>query len=102
GVSCVIADETVGVDIQDIIKYNEKLAAAFCSPKELKVFHNAIDKDLTLTKIWTMKESYFKMLGTGLVEPLTALTAYEVGDFYQKINLRENYVLTVAIKTIRG
>lgn len=97
GVTCVLANEKVGVDIQDIIKYNEKLAASICSHAELKTIHNTIDQDLVLTQIWTMKESYFKMLGTGLIEPLTDLNVYELDNFYQKINLRENYVITVAI-----
>ncbi|KMJ57104.1 hypothetical protein AB685_16885 [Bacillus sp. LL01] len=97
GVACAIATEKIGVDIQDIIKYDKKLAAAICSQKEIEMMNKAVDKDLELTKIWTMKESYFKMLGTGLIEPLTDVNVYELDNFYQKINSRENYVLSVAI-----
>lgn len=97
GVTCAIAREKVGIDIQNMIPFNIKLAESFCSDNELESINSSINKDLELTKIWTMKESYFKMLGTGLVQPLGNLDVYELDNFYQKINLKENYVLSVAI-----
>ncbi len=97
GVTCAIAKEKVGIDIQDMIPFNIKLAESICSKNELEVINSSINKDLELTKIWTMKESYFKMLGTGLIEPLGNLDVYELDNFYQRINLKEKYVLSVAI-----
>ncbi|MBS4535925.1 4'-phosphopantetheinyl transferase superfamily protein [Clostridium sp. D2Q-14] len=97
GVTCAIAKEKIGVDIQDMIPFNIRLAESICSENELRLINNSIDKDLELTKIWTIKESYFKMLGTGLIEPLGNLDICELDNFYQKINLKEKYVLSVAI-----
>ena len=54
GVACAISSEKVGVDIQDIVNYDKKLAASICSQKELETINNSLDKDLELTKIWTM------------------------------------------------
>lgn len=97
GVACAIAREKVGIDIQNIIPFDIKLAKSICSENELESINTSVNKDLELTKIWTMKESYFKMLGTGLIQPLGNLEVYELDNFYQKINLKQNYVLSVAI-----
>lgn len=97
GVACAVAKDNIGIDIQDIISFSIKLGESICSQNELEQINSATNKDLELTKIWTMKESYYKMIGTGLIEPLVNLNVYELDNFYQIINLKEGYVLSVAI-----
>lgn len=97
GVACVIANQEVGIDIQDMIDFDEKLAELICSKNELEIINNSDKKGIELTKIWTKKESYLKMLGIGLIDSLQDIDVYKLDNFYQKIDWQNNYVLSVSI-----
>ena len=66
GCVCAVSDRPVGVDIQDIRPFSEKLAQRCCTENELSVLHEAADPALAFTRMWAMKESYVKMTGEGL------------------------------------
>lgn len=57
------AKKELGVDVQKIIEYNDKLAKYVCNEKEYKKITNSKNKSLEFTKLWTKKESYIKFLG---------------------------------------
>lgn len=78
-----VRDNEVGVDVQKIVKYNEKLANKICNKEELKKLNNSTDKDLTFTEIWTLKESYLKLKDLGIYMDLKKIP--------QNNNFRYNY-----------
>ena len=58
----------VGIDVEKIQEGREELVD-FCFSEEERFTINNIEKEERLkqfTKLWTMKESYIKFLGTGL------------------------------------
>ena len=87
---CVISDKEVGIDIQEIKEYKEKVAKHCFSKKELQYVELSKDKADMFYRIWCLKESYSKCIGTGLGNDLNKL---EVGgvdkDVY--VNDDKNY-----------
>ena len=69
-VLCAISEKCVGADIQLRTAYNAALAGRFFTKKEAAAIAQAADKDLMFTRTWAVKESYLKLLGTGMHRPL--------------------------------
>ncbi|MDR1739322.1 MAG: 4'-phosphopantetheinyl transferase superfamily protein [Bacteroidales bacterium] len=69
-VAVAIADFPVGIDIQKLVaKSRETLLAMgrkVFSPQEMAMLQDAGNPQECFTKLWVAKESYVKMLGTGL------------------------------------
>ena len=65
---CAVSDKEVGCDVEKLGKANMKVAKRFFSPEEFKALENADEgeKDDLFFRIWTMKESFIKAVGTGL------------------------------------
>lgn len=58
----------IGLDCEKIKPCDMTIAKYFFTPNECDYIDKAEDKDFAFTLIWTRKESYIKMLGTGLNE----------------------------------
>jgi 4'-phosphopantetheinyl transferase len=71
-VLCAISDKCVGADIQLRTEYNAALAERFFTKKEAAVIVHSADKDLMFTRTWAVKESYLKLLGTGMHRSLSS------------------------------
>ncbi len=69
-VLCAIADAPVGVDIQKQAQGKLKVAKRFFTESEYLSVVGAENSDFAFTRLWCLKESYLKMLGTGLNTPL--------------------------------
>lgn len=65
GCICVVSDNEIGADIQDIRPFSQRLAEKVCSYDELIRIENSSDKAREFAKIWAMKESFIKMTGDG-------------------------------------
>lgn len=73
-VACVVAEDTVGIDIQEMKEYREKVAKRFFSEYEKKLLdrvENQKEKKKLFYQIWTGKESYTKLLGNGLTKTMS-------------------------------
>jgi len=68
-IAIIISDLECGIDIEmvDNKKDHDKLSKKILNEKELIDYNNSKDKLDFLIKMWTIKESYLKMLGTGIV-----------------------------------
>ena len=60
------SDKNIGIDIEMIRDYNPTSMNLFCTDNEIKYINNNQNKKLAYWKIYTLKEAYFKMLGTNL------------------------------------
>ena len=69
--ACAISDYIVGLDIQERAAVRNALVHRSFSEKERHYLLRAQDTDLAFTKIWSLKESYSKALGTGLLTPFS-------------------------------
>ncbi len=72
--ACAVSDTPIGIDIQKLSRYNQRLAERICSKAELCQLAADNDKASLFTKLWTQKEAYVKMLGSGIARSdLTAI-----------------------------
>ena len=62
----VTSNKKIGVDIEYIREVDTKIINYFCTPKEKEYILQSKDKYKSLFEIFCLKESYFKMLGTGI------------------------------------
>ena len=65
-VVCALSDNEIGVDIEKTRPINLKISSRICTKSEQKLFENSCNKEKMLLKIWTKKESYAKMMGSGV------------------------------------
>lgn len=62
-VVCAVSDKEIGIDIEKIKPFNPKAAKKFAVEKELEYIGRNKNG---FFEIWTLKEAYFKCIGTGL------------------------------------
>ena len=61
--ACVVSDKPVGIDIESIDHYDEAVAAQVMSSAELRKIHASPSPQMAFTRLWTMKESLYKLTG---------------------------------------
>jgi 4'-phosphopantetheinyl transferase len=66
GIVCGLANSPVGVDIADIDASNLDCMKSAMHPYEQHAIKNSNDKARTFARFWSMKESFFKYIGTGI------------------------------------
>lgn len=62
-VVCAVSDKEIGIDIEKIRSTNPKAAERFACPDEIDYIRS---NETGFFEIWTLKEAYFKCIGTGL------------------------------------
>ncbi len=60
---CAVDDNEIGIDIEKIRTVHPRAHEKFCTESEAEYVRTA---ENGLFKIWTLKEAYFKCIGTGL------------------------------------
>ncbi|MCD4698227.1 MAG: 4'-phosphopantetheinyl transferase superfamily protein [Bacteroidales bacterium] len=86
-VVCAFGPLEVGLDIEKIRKPVYRIAERYFSSHELNTLNklDGQEKALYFFDLWTLKESYLKMLGKGLTKSLGSFTIIgENGDFLLK------------------
>lgn len=68
------SDCEVGADIQQIKPIDMRLADRYFAPEERQVLAQPECAQDLFFRLWTVKESYLKALGTGLSRPLNSFT----------------------------
>jgi len=85
GTACIIAEEPVGIDVEEISRMNLNIARRICTENELGLLENAEDKQDLLCKFWVLKEAYSKLTGKGLAEnfsTIDTIAGLERGKFH--------------------
>ncbi len=67
---CAASKNPIGIDVEKIRQVNTNLTKKFCTEKETEyVFARENDEEeiyRRLISVWTLKEAYFKCIGTGI------------------------------------
>lgn len=64
-----IADDEIGIDVQQFRGFQERIAKRFFHEREVKLLESVSDikeKEILFYKIWTSKEGYIKYTGEGM------------------------------------
>ena len=69
---CAISDQPVGVDVEALQSADPDIAAMCFQSREREWMNRSNDPIRAFTRLWTRKESYLKLLGTGLSHPLNS------------------------------
>ena len=101
----VISNKEVGCDIEKLRKYNEKIANKYFSKGENEFINKSEDKDESFTRIWTLKESFLKAIGIGLIQNMNEISiipndiSIEIKQniderkwIFKEIKLDDNYI----------
>lgn len=69
-VACAVSDEEIGVDVQQkVSEYKSVMRRVYCS-NEIDLIMNSQNSIDDFTKIWALKESYVKCIGTGISDSI--------------------------------
>lgn len=63
-VACAVSDSPVGIDVETFDHYSEEVARRVMNPDEMHQIITSSRPEVAFTRLWTMKESYYKMSGT--------------------------------------
>ncbi|MBQ3151570.1 MAG: 4'-phosphopantetheinyl transferase superfamily protein [Clostridia bacterium] len=88
-VMCAVCDGDVGCDIQYRKAVSDRIADRFFHPNEAKALNNISDPDERsdcFYRLWTLKESFMKTVGTGFSLPLKEFEI-SIGD---RISVNQN------------
>lgn len=69
---CAVAWEPVGADVELRHKHDEGIAELCFTGDERRWMCEQPDADIAFTRMWVRKESYLKLLGTGLTDDVKA------------------------------
>lgn len=96
-VACIVDDEEVGIDVQNIVYKSDSLINKVLTNNEAFIVKNSSDVNTLFTKFWTLKESYFKFKGTGLCDNFDSI---DFSNFinYEKFMLEEKIYISKRIK----
>lgn len=72
--ACAVSDSTIGLDIQTERDCDRRLAEKYFTAPERRFIEESENKAYAFTKLWCMKESAVKYIGTGLKTPLSSFT----------------------------
>ena len=80
--ACILSKNETAVDITDIRKIMLRTAKYFCSTEELEAAQTAKDIPAELIRLWTMKECYSKIDGSGLSADFKLITSKKLSDIH--------------------
>ncbi|MBR1626078.1 MAG: 4'-phosphopantetheinyl transferase superfamily protein [Bacteroidales bacterium] len=67
-IAVAVCDKRIGIDIEYLRKDKMHIAERYFHPNETAYLHNVTKEfsDAAFTQLWTIKEAYVKMTGTGI------------------------------------
>ncbi len=83
GVAVALDTAPIGIDVQEVGGFNEKVAKRFFDESENKKINASTDKAKAFTRIWTLKESAIKCEGKSLAN-LGEFSFGDCGNFFEK------------------
>ena len=74
---CAVSEKEIGIDIEKMRNIHPRAAERFCSKSEIS-YANSSQK--AFFEVWTLKEAYFKCIGTGLDSEIKNVTFETIGN----------------------
>lgn len=88
GVALSISSFRTGIDIEKVRPFSVTTARKILTDNECDTIKNSVCPELDFFRLWTLKESYIKALGTGMSYPLQKINFTIDHNFNITTNLR--------------
>ena len=105
-VVCALSRLPVGIDIEHMKESNLSIAKRYFTNEEYKIIINSCEETRKemFYRLWTLKESYIKLIGKGLSVPLNSFSFYKEGEFFKLVQnkykfnskIMDDYILSIA------
>lgn len=82
-VAVAVADEEIGIDIETIKQRRQSVEKRVFNESEIKLIAESTDCDEAFYRLWTLKESYLKAIGTGFNGNAKEICFSSLGNFPQ-------------------
>jgi len=79
-VACVVSNKEVGVDVQYITPIKDSLAKRVLAESEYARYKSSPTQEEYFCELWTIKESYLKLIGKGITTELRDIVADEIKE----------------------
>ena len=93
---CVVSDQPVGIDVESIREYRDGLVRYSMNDEEVRQIESSEHPDRAFIRLWTMKESTLKLIGTGISNDLK--TAIDHQQFCYTTVERKSFIYTCCVK----
>lgn len=80
--ACAVATEPVGIDVESLRSFSPALLQRTMSEIETAAILAADEPSRSFVRLWTRKEAYLKLTGTGLVDELPTVLATAASEGY--------------------
>ncbi len=103
-VVCAVSDNEIGIDIEKIRTVNPRTAKKFACPDELEYIGT---HENGFFEIWTLKEAYFKCIGSGLGSDIknvcfkinkNGIACSSQGYKFSFVDIKDGYICSICTK----
>lgn len=97
-VACAVSSRPIGIDVETLDHYSPELACQVMNEEELQQILSSADPAIAFTRLWTMKESYYKLTGDTASSNIPHLLDNAEGYHFGTISY-PRYIVTHCQKT---
>ena len=103
GIAVAVSDSPIGVDIEAIRPLNESFVRKTMNSQEQTRIFSSAHPEVEFIRLWTKKEAYVKMQGTGIISDLHDILS-DCSDVNWKdvIELDKNFICTICQKGVES
>ena len=92
---CAISDQAVGVDVESVRSFNESLVRYTMNEDEIRQIESSEDQAVAFIRLWTMKESAMKLIGTGISNDMKHVLQQEGLNFETFVDAQSRFVYSI-------
>lgn len=92
---CAISDQPVGVDVESVRSFNESLVRYTMNEDEIRQIESSEDQAVAFIRLWTMKESAMKLIGTGISNDMKHVLQQEGLNFETFVDAQNRFVYSI-------
>ena len=96
GIVVAVSETPIGIDIEAIRPLNEGLVQKAMNPQEQAQIAAAANPEQEFIRLWTRKEAYVKMLGTGIISDMhQILHNTDALQWHEIVDINKGYICTI-------
>ena len=99
GIAVVVSDQPVGIDIEGMRKVDDGLVRKTMNVEEQAQIAAAANPEQEFIRLWTRKEAYVKMQGTGIISDMhEILQNTHALQWHEIVDIDKGYICTIVTK----